>query len=49
MLTNIFIIIGVILIAFNTLFILSASKLSSKCDDWEEEIVQDIKEISYIR
>jgi len=45
MLTNIFIIIA---ITFNTLFILSVCKLTTKCDAWEEELINDVKEKSYI-
>ena len=41
-------IVGIGLIVFNTLFIVSACKVSSKSDAWEEEIRQDIKKTSYI-
>jgi len=48
MLTNIFIISAVIFIIFNILFVLSACKVAGR-DEWEEQLISDIKETSYIR
>jgi len=42
-------IISVIIITLNTLVVLSACKVAGRSDEWEEQLINDIKEKAYIR
>jgi len=41
-------IVGIGMVIFNALFILSACKVASRSDQWEEEMLKEVKDETYI-